>query len=465
MVHGVQTVPKAAEPENYLVDASGYKGWADTVFVPQDEAAVVEIIRRATAERVPLTLVGARSGLTGGGVAHGGWAISLEKFNRIEIGSGVARAGAAVSLLDLRNAAAPTQQFYAPDPTEITASVGGTIATNASGSRSFMYGSTRRHTLSIRVALMDGTVREFRNGDKIDFEVPRIPWPEVTKCTAGYPLAPGMDYIDLFCGSEGTLGIVLEAELKLLPTPQELFSAVIFFSNDDDALNAVDEWRGLPGLRMLEYADRKSLELIRGRFPEIPGESGSALLIESEGSADLDAWADRLEAANALVDDSWFAVNAADRERFRKLRHSVPEMVNATVLQRGFMKMGTDYAVPLSRNREILDYYRSRLQSELPDGYTIYGHIGDAHVHVNMLPASREEADVATAFLKEFAMKAVEFGGTVSAEHGLGKRKKHLLKLQYAPEHIEAMMNVKRRLDPLWLLGRETLFDVPDDVR
>jgi FAD/FMN-containing dehydrogenase len=465
MVHGARAMPIAGQPENYLVDASGYKGWADTVFVPPDEAAVVEIIRRATTERVPLTVAGGRTGLTGGGVAQGGWAISLEKFNRLEIGSGVARAGAAVTLLDLRNAAAPTRQFYAPDPTEITASVGGTIATNASGSRSFMYGSTRRHVLSIRVALMDGTVREFRRGDKIDFEVPRIPWPEVTKCTAGYPLEPGMDYIDLFCGSEGTLGILIEAELKLLPIPRELFSAVIFFASDDDALDAVDAWRGVSGLRMLEYADRNSLELIRARYPEIPQEAGAGLLIESEGAADLEEWAERLESANALSENSWFAVNAADRERFRKLRHTLPELVNATVIRHGFMKMGTDYAVPISRNREILLYYRQRLDAELPGHYVIYGHIGDAHAHVNMLPASRAEADISTAFLKEFAVKAVECGGTVSAEHGLGKRKKQLLKLQYAPEHIEAMMRVKRRLDPLWLLGRETLFDVPEVLR
>jgi FAD/FMN-containing dehydrogenase len=465
MAKSVPFIPTAAQQENYLLDASGYKGWADSVFLPPDEAAVVEIIRRATRERVPLTVVGARSGLTGAGVAQGGWAISLEKFNRIEISKGVARAGAAVTLLDLRSAAAPSRQFYAPDPTEIMASVGGTIATNASGSRSFMYGSTRGHVVSMRVALMNGTIAEFRRGHTIDFDVPRIPWPAVTKCTAGYPLAPGMDYIDLFCGSEGTLGIVLEAELKLLPIPQELFSAIIFFANDDDALDAVEVWRRVPGLRMLEYADRNSLDLIHGRYPEIPDVAGAALLIESEGTADLDEWTDRLTVANALVDDSWFAINAADRERFRKLRHSLPELVNATVIQRGFMKMGTDYAVPISRNREILRYYRQRLEAEMPGHYVIYGHIGDAHAHVNMLPASQHEADIATAFFKEFALKAVELGGTVSAEHGLGKRKKYLLNLQYAPEHIAAMMDVKRRFDPQWLLGRETLFPVPEDLR
>jgi FAD/FMN-containing dehydrogenase len=139
-------------------------------------------------------------------------------------------------------------------------------------------------------------------------------------------------------------------------------------------------------------------------------------------------------------------------------------LVNATVLERGFMKMGTDYAVPLDQNRAMLRYYRERLEQELPGQYVIYGHIGDAHPHANMLPATKAQADVATSLLTEFARKAVELGGTVSAEHGLGKRKAHLLKIQYASEDIQAMMDVKRRMDPEWLLGRGTLFPVPADV-
>lgn len=446
--------------DDYLRDASGFKGWADNILLPVDERAVLDIVAHTNRDRIPITVVGARSGLTGGGIAQGGWVISLEKFNQIQISTGCARVGAGATLLDLRDAAIRTQQFYAPDPTEITASIGGTIATNASGSRSVRYGSTRRHIIALRVAHMDGSVVTYRRGDKVDFPVPQIPWPDTMKCTAGYPLSPDMDYIDLFCGSEGTLGIVLEAELTLLPIPAELFTAVIFFGSDDSALNAVDEWRPIPELRMLEYLDRNSLDLIRNRYPEFPADAEAALLIEAEGAIDHDEWANRLLAAHALTEQSWFAVSAADRERFRRLRHSLPEAVNATVLQNGFMKMGTDYAVPLARNREMLRFYRRRLEAELPGRYVIYGHIGEAHVHVNMLPATNTEAEVATALMKELAKHAAELGGTVSAEHGLGKRKAYLLTLQYEPEHIEAMISVKRRLDPNWLLGRNTLFPI-----
>jgi FAD/FMN-containing dehydrogenase len=455
------SVPAAATHDAYVQDASGFSGWADAVFLPENEREVLDIIQRASREHIPLTIAGARSGLTGGGIPRGGWVISLEKFKRLEISEGLARAGAGISLMELQAAAAPTGQFYPPDPTEITASVGGSIATNASGSRSFLYGSTRRYLRALRVALMNGTVAEYRRGDAIDFSVPKIPWPATTKCTAGYPLSPGMDMVDLFCGSEGTLGIVLEAGLQLLPAPRELFSGVIFFRNDGDTLDAVDAWRSVAGLRMLEYVDRNSLRLIGGRYPDIPAEAGGALLIESEGEVDPDAWEQRLTAACALSEQSWFAVSAADRERFRKLRHSLPELVNATVLRRGFLKMGTDYAVPIAKNREMLAYYRQRLNAELDDRYVIYGHIGDAHVHVQMLPASADDADTATALLREFAAHAVSLDGTVSAEHGLGKRKAHLLKLQYSPETIASMMAVKRRFDPHWLLGRDTLFQAP----
>jgi FAD/FMN-containing dehydrogenase len=448
---------------DHVSDASGFSGWAEGVFAPKNEPELLDVLAQADSRRIPLTILGAGSGLTGARVATGGWVVSLEHFNRLEIVPGRACAGAAITLEALNRAANPSGQFYAPDPTENTASVGGTISTNASGSRSFRFGSTRRHVLALRVAMMDGAIHEFRRGDAVDFEIPAIPAPNTTKCTAGYPLRPGMDWIDLFCGAEGTLGVILEAELRLLPLPRDLFSAVIFFPSDELALDAIDSWRPLTEVRMIEYFDRNSLDLMRPRYSEIPVAARAALLLEAEGD-DIDEWQHRLEAASALIDGSWFAVSASDRERFRKFRHGLPELVNATMASRGFMKMGTDYAVPIERNRDMLCYYRDRLEAVLPGHYVIYGHIGDAHVHVNMLPASAAELREAENFMTEFASQAVKFGGTVSAEHGLGKRKAYFLQLQYGPEAIAAMAAVKRKLDPHWILGRGTLLPVPDDA-
>ena len=439
--------------ETYIEDASGFRGPADRVFAPANEAELLAILAEARREAAPVTLGGAKTGVTGGAVPQGGWAVSMEKFLRLEISAGRAIAGAGVSIEALHAAASRTGQFYAPDPTERTASIGGTIATNASGSRSFRYGSTRKHVLGLRVALMDGRVLQIRRGDAIDFPVPRLPLPATTKSTAGYPLSPGMEWIDLFAGSEGTLGIVVEAELQLLPKPDDVLAGVIFLDDDDAALKAVEEWRSLEGLRMLEYFDRNSLAFLRQRFPETRADAGAALLIEQE-NGDVDFWVDN------APEDSWFAASESDRERFRKFRHALPELVNDTVRRRGFLKLNSDFAVPLAANREMLAYYHTGLRARALD-YVIFGHIGDAHVHVNILPNSQDDDSRGRELMLDFARHAVALGGTVSAEHGLGKRKAHLLEIQYTPDQIDAMKAVKRRLDPAWLLNRGNLFPSP----
>lgn len=434
----------------YLTDASGYRGAAEQVFAPASEAEVCAILRDASASRTPVTISGAGTGVTGGRVPHTGWILSLERLRRMEIHVGYAICGAGVLLRELQAAAGP-RQFYAPDPTENSASIGGSIATNASGSRSFLYGATRRHVRSLRVVLADGSTLELQRGVKPPFDVPILPAPETTKNTAGYYLRPGIDYMDLFIGSEGTLGVVTEAELALLPTPESLFTGVLFFESDEAALDNVDRWRPVRGLRMLEYLDAASLDLLRVRFPEIPAAARASVLIESENEDWLDDFAG--------MEESWFAASAADRERFRRFRHALPEAVNDLVRRRGLTKMGSDFAVPIARNRDMLRIYRETLDREFPGQYVIFGHIGDAHLHVNILPANDREWQRGSELMTEFARKAVELGGTVSAEHGLGKRKRHLLEIQYSSAEIGKMKDVKRRLDPLWLLGPGTLFD------
>jgi FAD/FMN-containing dehydrogenase len=418
-------------------------------------------LQEASAAGIPVTIAGAGTGLTGGRVPLGGWVVSLEKFKQVEVQAGYAVAGAGVLLRDLHAAAQGTGQFYPPDPTETGASIGGTIATNASGSRSFKYGATRRWIERLRIILAGGRTMQICRGDALDFDCGSIPLPCVTKNTAGYLLRPGMDWIDLFAGSEGTLGVVTEARVRLLPAPGAVLAGVIFFPDDDRALNAVDAWRTATA-RMLEYFDAPSLALLRDRFPEIPLQARAAILFEqelaSEEDAELDAWSERIQASGSLADDSWMALSAADRERFRQFRHALPELVNDTVRRSGALKMNTDYSVPLTRNREMLVYYQSRLEREFPGRYVIFGHIGDAHLHVNLF-SSPENPKPANDLILEFARKAVELGGTVSGEHGLGRRKANLLKLQYAPEHLDMMRAVKRRLDPQNILGRGVLWE------
>jgi len=433
-----------------VTDASGYPGHADQVFSPDKEQDVADLLRQASEKKIPVTATGALTGLAGGASPEGGWAISLSRFRKLEISKGRARVGPGVLLREVQAAAASAGQFYAPDPTENTSSIGGNIAANASGSRSFRYGATRRHVLSLNVAFLDGSLRTIKRGEKVDFDVPAISLPRTTKLSAGYPLQPGMDLIDLIIGSEGTLGLVTEAELNLLPAPGDRLGGVVFFTSEAAALDAVDLWRPTPGLNMIEYIDEASLKMM-----DVPHKA--ALMIEIEGDADIDL-------SGALESESWFAMSATDRERFRVFRHGLAEKVNARIRRTGYTKIGTDYAVPLDRNRDMMAAYRQTLDKAMSGKYVIYGHIGDAHVHVNAFPESQEDHDRGKAVMTELARVAVSLGGTVGAEHGLGKRKTHLLEIQYPPDQIEAMKNVKRRFDPEWLLGRGTLFKYASSV-
>jgi len=427
-----------------ITDASGYAGRADQVFTPRNEEELAEILVRASSEAVPVTIMGALTGLAGGAVPKNGWAISMLQFRKLDVNPGCAQVGTGVLLRDVQAAAIASGQFYAPDPTENTSSIGGNIGANASGSRSFRYGATRKHVQALRVVHMDGRISKYRRGEKVDFDVPRIPLPLTRKHSAGYRLEPEMDYVDLFIGSEGTLGVVTEAELQLLPAPGEILGGVVFFPTEEAALDAVDRWRPTPGLRMLEFLDSRSIKLM-----ELP--YGAAVLVELEGDAELDM-------TGALEDESWFGSSAADRERFRQFRHRLPERIHERLRRAGFVVLATDYAVPLERNRDILSLYRSVLSRNFGDKFVMFGHIGDAHVHTEVLPETDQEWKRATEIAVELAKEVVAMGGTVGAEHGLGKRKAHLLSIQYNPAEIEAMRSVKRRFDPRGLLGQGNLF-------
>lgn len=420
-----------------MTDASGYTGSPARIVNPVSEAGVIAALREASAAGIPVTIGGAWTGLTGGSIPESGWSLSAGRLNTLEVHRGYAVCGPGVLLHQLQAAAAATKQFYPPDPTETSASLGGTIATNASGSRSFLYGATRRHIRSLRVILMTGETLFLRRS--------KVPPKPPVKNTAGYCIGPDSEEIDWFIGSEGTLGVIVEAEVNLQPVPQSLFAGVVFFGSDEEALCAADEWRTVPHLRMLEYMDAASLAFLS----DVPAGARAALLVERDG----DDWF-----PEGGLDASWFAAGSADRERFRRFRHALPEAVNNLMRKRGLAKLGSDFAVPSSRNREMLAFYRGILDREFPGQYVIFGHIGEAHLHVNILPETHAQWEKAKALMTACARQAVALGGSVSAEHGLGKSKKHYLPLQYTALEIDAMKALKTRFDPQWLLGPGTLF-------
>ena len=446
----------------YLQDASGYQGEAERVFLPDSQSELSEILLSAAQTQTGVTIAGAGTGLTGARVPHGGCVVSLERFRTLEIEHGIARCGAGVLLKDLHEAAAGSRQFFGPNPTESTASIGGIFSTNAGGARSFRYGSVRRHVTAVTVTFADGETKRFVRGEKVDFAFTPVRAPAVTKNSAGYYLRPDLEWIDLLAGSEGTLAVVSEIELRLQPQPPAVLSGVIFFAADEDAFNAVEAWRPLSGLRLIEYMDEPALDLLRPSYADIPGEARAAILIEqnlaSEEDEEVDQWLVRLKNAQALEETSWFGLTAADQVRFRDFRHILPSMVTDTVRRNGYSKFGTDFAVPIERHRELHVFYRKRCNEILAGQFTIFGHIGDANNHVNLLPRTAAQALSAEALIREFAELVVSMGGTVAAEHGIGKTKTDLLRLMYMPEELQAMRAVKTILDPQQQLGRGNIF-------
>src|SRR5947209_2637381 len=333
----------------YLEDASGFHGSAECVVAPGTVAEVRDVVRQCARDRTPLTVSGAGTGLTGARVPQSGWVLSVQKFRRLEILPGRAICGSSISLAELHAAAARTNQFLGPNPTEISASIGGVISTNAGGARSFHYGALRRHVLALEVTFMNGETRRFERGEPVNFPVTPVTPPRVSKNAAGYLLQPNLQWVDLLAGSEGTLGIVTEAEVALFPVPPAILSGVVFFPTDETAMQAVAAWRSIPELRLLEYMDGNGLAILRDVYPEVPSEANAAVMVEqnlsSEADEQVDAWPERLGQFDALEEQSWFGFTAADRERFRQFRHTLPTIVVERARRASHPKYGTDFEI------------------------------------------------------------------------------------------------------------------------
>jgi D-lactate dehydrogenase (cytochrome) len=484
--------------ESYLGDSSHMKGgFADRVVFPDSAEEVAEVLAEASRTRTAVTASGAGTGTVGGRVPFGGIVLAIDRLNKIKAvertgDSGFAVAEAGVVLRDLQQAAEAKDLIYPPDPTERSCFLGGNVATNASGARTFKYGPTRDYVERLKVALTNGEVVELRrgnlcadasgqinlplpSGNTITASLPTYRMAHVRKNASGYFVAPGMDVIDLFIGSEGTLGIIVEIEVRLLPKPEGLLSGVVFFADEERLLAFVHEARerslanrvtNPPGegldARALEYFDNESLGFLRQKYETVPAEAIGAIFFEQETTSAtedvlMDEWLSLLEHHQALADESWFATNEADQAKLREFRHALPVLMNEWFSHHQQKKVSTDIAVPDDAFSGMLRFYQDNLRhSELR--YTIFGHIGDNHVHVNILPRNDDEAVKAWEIYHRFIHRAIEVGGTVSAEHGIGKLKREYLRELYGDEHVGEMAALKRAFDPSGILGRGNMF-------
>jgi D-lactate dehydrogenase (cytochrome) len=214
--------------------------------------------------------------------------------------------------------------------------------------------------------------------------------------------------------------------------------------------------------RALEYFDEQSLRFLEPHYALIPRTAAGAIFFEQETTAATEEglmtkWLDLLERHGALLDDSWFATDEADARRMREVRHHLPVLVNEWLTRHGQRKISTDMAVPDDAFAAMLGFYKESLSASRLQ-YVIFGHIGDNHVHVNILPRDVVEAESARALYAQFVRRAVSLGGTISAEHGIGKLKRDYLPLLYTEKHLGEMAALKRAFDPSSILGRGNIF-------
>jgi len=254
----MQTKTAPEEIQNYLTDASNMPGGhAEKLFVPESADDIAQILREANDSGIPVTISGARTGTVGGAVPFGGYVISMERMNKIksidrETMKAVVEPG--VILGDFQKAVDAEGLFYPPDPTEWSCQIGGTVATNASGARSFKYGATRGFVQGLDIVLANGDRLKISRGEAvstdgesvklpdsdISIKIPTYKRPNVRKNVSGFYNARPLDAIDLFIGSEGLLGVISEIELSLLPKRDGSFSGIVFFEKETDLLEFVD---------------------------------------------------------------------------------------------------------------------------------------------------------------------------------------------------------------------------------
>ena len=512
--------PFSEEFEEYGRDESRSVGEAQSISFPKDEDEVCAILRELHTQGCPITVQGARTGLAAGAVPHGGHVLNTSHMNRYlgmryeeetfylrlqpgvvlsELRKQLARKTLATDGWDDASLAAyrafqdAPEQFFPTDPTESSACLGGMAACNASGARSYAYGPMRPHVTALRVALADGDILALErdkvhargrhltlvteSGRVLEIDLPTYKMPQ-TKNASGYYVEDGMDAIDLFIGACGTFGVITELEVALMPAPPVVWGVNCFFESEDAAVAFTQAVRPvLPCATAIEYFDAGALDILRHQrdcsmafaaLPSLDPDAKVCVYVELDCESEQQATAALYRLADIIVRSggdarmTWVARNDIDRECQRFFRHAVPESVNMLIDERRrtdptITKLGSDMSVPDEHLADVIELYRRTL-AEAGLESAAWGHIGDNHLHVNILP--RDAADYARGgeLFAAWAARVTAMGGAVSAEHGVGKLKAGFLEIMYGRDAMIESARLKLQLDPKGQFGRGNLF-------
>lgn len=405
---------------------------------------VSRLLRLANEFRFPVTPRGLGTGLAGGAVpVSGGVVLSLARMNRIlriDPRDLVAVVQPGVVNLDLKNAARAQGLFYPPDPASLdTCSVGGNAATNAGGPACVKYGTTRDYVLGMEVVLPNGEA--IRVGQ------------QTRKGVVGYDLA------HLVVGSEGTLGVITELTLKLIPHPPAVTTLVAIFPDLPSAMEAVTSVLAAGHVPCaIEFLDRHCLNLVGDLLPFTGVEdAGAFLLVEMDGS--VETIEREIEAVGecCLENGAVDALLAPDSHK-RAQMWEVRKQVSLRIEQSAPLYIPEDVVVPIGRIAEFVSLLPER---EEKYGMKIYcfGHAGDGNIHLNITAESADAAPRVEEGIREILGLVLTMGGTITGEHGVGIEKRRFVPLELAPESIRIQKEIKRVFDPLNVLNPGKLFE------
>jgi FAD/FMN-containing dehydrogenase len=436
---------EAPELEPYVLDQRGwYRGHTPLVVRPATVAEVSAVVRACAEARVGIVPQGGNTGLVGGAVPEGQILLSTARLKRIREVDPVdftATVEAGCVLADVQAAAAEAGLLFPLSlAAEGSCEIGGNLSTNAGGTAVLRYGNARELVLGLEVVLADGTIW---NGLR-----------RLRKDNTGYDLK------QLFLGSEGTLGIITAAVLKLFPRPRHVRTAFVAVTSPEAAVRLLGRCRAASGdgVTTFEYMDRTSLELVLEHIPDTRDPLGERhahhVLLELTSSRERDDLESLLEAAleggyeAGYVVDAAIATSEARSRELWRLRESIPEAER--VAGAGIKH---DISVPIARVPEFLERAREAVLRELPDALVVaFGHLGDGNIHFNLNQPPGMTRDAFMAHMPGINRTvmdiAVEMEGSFSAEHGVGRLKRADLERYKSPVEVELMRTLKRAFDP-----------------
>jgi D-lactate dehydrogenase (cytochrome) len=502
--------PLADRHTDYLRDESRTAGKAESISFPQSEAQIQAIVTTLARQKIPITVQGSRTGITGGAVPVRGHIMNLSKMNRvtgmeqdpdgrfsIRVQPGIIlseldrfmdnrrfdsyawdkAAWNKKSLTALKAFKKANRLFWPPDPSEGSASVGGIAAGNSRGICALHYGPARDHINGIRVIDGNGRVHSITRGSYL-FSNGRCPLPDggTIQLDSTDP-DPGSttDLLDFYLGSQGMFGVITELTLSLASLPSELWGMVFFFENQLQSLDFIESVTHGQGRKhpaksdthivAVEFMDHTTLASIR-KFKQMNTQGRKIpdwdkrfvavyLEIHSNSSAEIETLCELLlEKATRSGSDptTWAACGRAEVEQLRLFRHAAPEAVNQLIDQARLKdsritKLGTDMGLKNESLHELMELYTKDLKASGLNA-AIFGHAADGHLHVNILPENYLQFAQGKKLIENWAIRLHAKGGSVVTEHGVGKIKKKIFRSIPLPRDLLIMCKIKQQLDP-----------------